>query len=171
VAFTDPFGLKVCFTGNAVDRQQAQQAAEQATNSTITLEENSSCVKSFTPRGDKKYRKLQQRFKRLVESRDTLNVTMTDEVGSRTSGSTVLLSWRQLFSRYVTCPDHGIDRWDAGAIFTHEALGHGTQGWFRNLVSEWDWGKSWNQGRAIDIENEYHAAAGQGLRCPDPGVE
>jgi RHS repeat-associated protein len=177
--FADPFGLKVCFRGSASDVRTLREATEKATGTSITLGEDN-CVVSFKSRGQKGFSELQKRFGALVDSKFTHSIQITEPLGGPQDKWTmtrakydgnfreVLVGRNWLGSpanRYETrrLPIWGCF-WRGGAashaaLMAHELLGHAYYQ-DRNNFSQ-----ASGEPYARLIENEYHAAVGQPLRC------
>ena len=163
VNFSDPFGLKVCYSGLGLDVQTLKQGTEDATNTRIALDKEN-CVSSFYARQGKGFEEIQSRFGRLVGDDDTYSV----RYGAKGEGyyshfdpstrTAVLLRtdadrFRYGTGNWFTCNLlGGIDSapLTIGGLIAHELVGHG--GGAGEISSR-------------KIENQYHRARGQPTRC------
>jgi RHS repeat-associated protein len=175
INYSDPFGLRVCFKGNSdQDVRELRQAAEAATNTTITLDK-SNCVKSWHANGAKGFEDLQARFGEQVASEDTYYVQFADSNAFQSNYDpatrTASLKRKDVgtpydYGGFWSCLTGWNDQtpFDLPALFVHELLGHGTGGF---------WGRF--QAHAIWVENKYHRAVNGRTRCqpslqpPEPG--
>ena len=169
----DPFGLKVCFRGNA--RQEAIREASDAISADITVDEDG-CATGFTPRaGSDAYAHLQNRFAMLMGADSTYGVEISETGNSRYDprNRTAFLARGNVGQAYpgrgIACTFYfvlgirvGGGRWTMGALLTHELLGHGyahDQGLPLYGIP--------GQRVANAAENIYHRNRSEPLRCPD----
>jgi hypothetical protein len=161
------------YSGSARQIQELKSGTEEATGTTITLDDNN-CVAGFEPTGDQGYEELQTIFGGLVASdlvfgvrfdrpdeadryftsnfdRDTRTaIVLQYEVGRR---------WYQT-GNWFTCGVFGGlpgPRYTLGGLVAHELLGHGG-----GVLST---GSPSGERQAIRVENLYHEARHQLRRC------
>jgi len=168
VMFTDPFGLKVCYKGTESDVQGLKEASEQATGSTITLDDQN-CVSKVESNGNKKYDKIRGRFQGQVDATETYSVQYDRSGQHFTSHYDAATR-----TAYIIPGDVGTSyntgHWfapcwltdgvydspkDLASLIAHELIGHGGE----------NRGAGAGQPTAIHWENQYHGAVGQPQRC------
>lgn len=171
-SLTDPFGLKLCFTGKDVGEQRlAQKAAEKATNTIILVDKNH-CATGSIPQGGKGYERLQETLRELIN--DDKDHTLTVTIGNGRSSSAGFASTIDMMQMvdYAACPEdpNGQHTFDLGVMAAHELLGHQTESSTGAYTGSDPRARLLYQNRAIRVENQYHAAAGQDKRCDDRGT-
>jgi RHS repeat-associated protein len=174
----DPFGLRVCFQGSAADVTQLKEAAETASGTRITLDK-ANCIVKADPTGGSGYAELQNTLFDLVRSDKTVYLRWVEPLGGpgdRTTarraaftvvggvpfveiGRNVLSSQRYRATRFLGfCLPFKTAPSSLAALVAHEFLGHAGY-WINNR------GMVPPEDDAVRIENLYHAAAGERLRC------
>jgi RHS repeat-associated protein len=171
VTYSDPYGLEVCYNGTAQDRADLVRATEQATNTTITLDRSGRCIVVATPNTNgqnSRFRSLQRRFNKVVGDPDVHEVAF----GSCPDGdagcfnfltNSITISRSDPTGFY---PARGRGGWGCRysqrdqplsreATLVHELLGHAEAPGLRQIYEP----------RARDVQNEYHRAVGETLRC------
>lgn len=171
VNYGDPYGLKVCYKGNAQDRTSLVQATEQATNTTITLDTSGRCIAHATPNPDGQnshFRSLQRRLNNVIRDQDVYDVAFGSCPGGDSGcfdpfTNSISISRSDPTGFY---PARGGGRWrcrynprdqpfSREATLVHELLGHAEAPGLRQVYEP----------RARDVQNEYHRAVGETLRC------
>jgi len=166
VNFSDPFGLRVCFVGSTFgERETLRKGAEDATNSTIEVDEQG-CVQSWQmlDDGKGKFHNLQETFGRMVGAEDKVFKVSFGAQSHMSDFGWATIRADDIGGSYPLplggefCELNPSGHWTLGAIIAHELLGHG-KGLLRGF------GKGNRTRNAIPAENEYHAARGQDARC------
>jgi RHS repeat-associated protein len=168
VAYTDPFGLKVCFLGGEEQIRELKRGTEDATN-TIVLLDRKNCVAKWEPRGREGFEEIQSRFGEMVSASTVFKVRFAGlNEGSWFQPLTNTARVRRNdigFPYFVgigaTCTVL-TGRFTLGAILAHEFVGHG----YGVLAS----GEPANQVEATRIENLYHSGRNERTRCLDGGI-
>jgi hypothetical protein len=130
VAYTDPFGLKVCVKGkNAKETQRLRNAVQDGTDTDITWGDDG-CVESFKARGHEGFEKMQAGFRHLVfTDRVTFNVSFTPEYTS-TQHDPLIVSvfYGSEGLPYKTGPlgrcDGGVASMNVPQVMAHELVHH-----------------------------------------------
>jgi len=165
VNFSDPFGLRVCFKGDARKRQELQEAAENAINADIEVDKRW-CVTGVTARPGEGFESLRKEFQELVGDPSTFSAQFADgravshfDPDTRTAIINPLDIQRRRYvsGSLVACflGGSGTATFSVPAILVHELIGHGS-----GMVGG---GKPWGAG--VWAENQYHAAYRESRRC------
>ncbi len=165
VNFSDPFGLRVCFKGDARKRQELQEAAENAINADIEVDKHW-CVTGVTARPGEGFESLRKEFQELVGDPSTFSAQFADgravshfDPDTRTAIINPLDIQRRRYvsGSLVACflGGSGTATFSVPAILVHELIGHGS-----GMVGG---GKPWGAG--VWAENQYHAAYRESRRC------
>lgn len=162
---SDPFGLKVCFKGSRNEVNELREGTERAVGGHITRDDNN-CVSTFSVDPEKRgYGELQAGFLSLVDAEAIYSVQFGAEesrfyssFNPNTRTATILRGdYRGGFyysGNRITCALFGGHRsapHSLPGLIVHELIGHGTRGG--------------SEPGARRIENLYHRAAGEPLRC------
>lgn len=170
-SFTDPFGLKLCFSES--DGDQAQETLERSTGTEIQV--SGGCATGFTVTAEGRNRRYRfaQWLLRTIIDREDIEVTATVS-GARTGfdPSTAVLNLTVSYGRnyvgFKKCS--GIGAWfrrsGFGILFGTE-----TEDEVMANIHELSHAADYVQGRgrdeqaAVDAQDRYAAAAGKRLRC------
>ena len=172
VSFTDPFGLTVCFQGKLIEIVRLREAAEQATNTIITLDDHH-CIKNVTRKPGSGYAELRDRLDTLQGSDREFNVVQNGINGTSSDGLTAWVDGspsavgtyrRRDDSGKCIAGPAGIANAGPATHLVHELLGH-VYGIGLGMGSS---NPDISQREAIAIENVYHKVKGQDLRCDQP---
>jgi RHS repeat-associated protein len=160
VNFSDPFGLKVCFSGE--DYEELAENTRWATGTTFDLDDRH-CATNVRPSGDN-WTEVSEGFATLAADENYMVELVYDGGGSRIADGKVRIDRSDIGARYGTyldrpgrCVTSRGAAWDQPSIIAHE-LGHVNAGWLGHP----------NGGRsnrmAITWENTVHGARGRPLR-------
>jgi RHS repeat-associated protein len=175
VSYSDPYGLKVCYQGTAMQVQRLKSATEQATESTIFLERESDgrhCIRDMEVRGNTKTQEY-ARLEEMVRSEADITVRFHQGIwGDKQSYAQHALGGR--VGRLLITPHKPLSYWTPlfgtgpcwgrasatlQAVVAHELIGH----IYHQTVERP--GVDSGEPYAIAWENRYHARAKEPLRC------
>lgn len=163
----------MCYSGSARQVQELKSGTEEATGTTITLDDNN-CVAGYESTGAEGYEEIQGIFGGLVASDLVFGVRYDrpDESDGyftsnfdRATRTAIILQgevgrrWYQT-GNWFTCGVFGGSPgpyYTLGGLVAHELLGHGS-----GVLSA---GSPASERQASRVENLYHAARGQPRRC------
>jgi hypothetical protein len=162
VNFSDPFGLKVCFSGTRSEVRALRSEAEQAIGSSISLDREN-CVKNVGDLKDKNdpRRRLRRFFLNLQESDATFDVRFSRQADSEQIDPYAI----DVFEK---APAMGYRTWYNGKcigqtsathaqVIAHELSHHNPVAFGRPMDPDED--------RAVGYENLYLQAVGRPQRC------
>lgn len=152
--------MKVCFRGTAEEIRELRKGLEDATGTSITLEDN--CISDYEPTGAKGYETLQEILGQLVNSRLTYtlmygdpNAHFTSYYDAKTRAAGILKTeigkrwyWGEGFLACTLLIGRRYAYYNLPGLIAHELLGHGS-------------GQN-----AVQVENLVHSARGELRRCP-----
>jgi RHS repeat-associated protein len=168
VNYSDPFGLAVCFSGDAAAVRSLSATLQQATNTTFTLD-RSNCVVASSIRsgGDKSFGALRAGLSKLVASKSRFDVAFGREAESPQRSPFIIsifedadaLSYRT-GSRFGRC-DGGRAAFSFPQVMAHELNHHFPVADGKPMTS----GTVGENNAVIRGDNVYNAAAGRPARC------
>jgi RHS repeat-associated protein len=176
VSYADPYGLKVCFLGDAAEVTRLRDATSEATGASIRM--NGNCIASVGPATNSALRGLRNRLERLVADDSVYSVALSGYSGCPQEGSHFCPETRvaritefsigmKFPAKYRFCGLVGA--FGAGpkitesvpSIVAHEFLGHA---WHHAVATGLTYDTS--ERSAIRAENNYHRAQPSGReRC------
>ena len=167
IAFSDPFGLEVCYKGSGEDVQSLRKGTEEATGSSITLNDKN-CVSKVESNGDKKFDRIRNRFQGQVDAEEVYSVqydrsgthyfswydgpTRTANIIPGDVGGFLYNTGKWFAPCWLTGGIHDTPQ-TLGGLIAHELVGHG--------------GGGIGESNAISWENQYHHGSGQPARCEE----
>lgn len=166
--YSDPFGLAVCFRGNAAAVRSLSGALQQATNTTFRLD-RSNCVVASSIRsgGDKRFDALRAGFSKLVGSSDRFDVAYGREMESpQRSPYTINIfedadAFAYRTGRSFGKCDGGRAAFSFPQVMAHELNHHLPVVDGKPMTS----GTVGENNAVVHGDNVYNAAAGRPLRC------
>jgi hypothetical protein len=159
IAFSDPFGLKVCFSGTQKQINRLRAATENATDSEITVDKRN-CVSSVESRGNPDFDKIRDGFRSLVDSRFTFGVRFSREL-SHANGAEARIYERYNALAYPATVNGECKREQVPWVLT-QVVGHE----LAHLYPRAD-GKSpmGDDAAAVAAENVFNRSKGKPERC------
>ncbi len=163
VAYSDPFGLKVCYRG--VGRSALRSATEQATGSTLSLDD-SGCIDDIgVADTSSKYNEARQRLQALVDAPETYTVALTGR-GSNYEAGWIGIDRSDVGRPYEMMYDAGVCALGSAeslpSLIAHELLGHAFGSRHLTYRLQGRWGM---EQYAMSAENAYHSAVREPIRC------
>ena len=166
LAYADPLGVAVCFKGNSSQVDSLRRALEDATGSHIEVRADN-CVTSVVGSGYARMEGLRAILRALVSDDKTFYISLGSgeqltspyshfDEGTRTA-VIVRGGFRGGFYNATGGCNAPQANWTRGALVAHELPGHGI-----GMIEE---GRRHEGGVPVGVENWYHAARGQQLRC------
>lgn len=157
--FTDPFGLKVCFSGSRQEVRRLKAAAENATGTDIVLDDENCVLEATARSGTEAFREAQAGFADMVQSADTFTIRFSREL-SQTIGRTV-----KIFQDYAAL---SYDAWRKGACVSRTATPSLAQVTAHELAHVYPVARGESMAGNADamrLENVYNASRGRPIRC------
>ena len=159
--FSDPFGLKVCFSGSKAQIDRLHDAAEAAVNADLSLDK-SNCVSGMTSRGDTSFNRIRARFDGLVNSDQTFTAQFSSDFQSGQFDSHTINIFEHADAMGYPAMKNGKCTRDAVSADIPQVMAH--ELWHHYNVSVTG-RMDGREMKAVGAENIYLRAAGRPERC------
>jgi RHS repeat-associated protein len=162
-SFTDPFGLKVCFSGTRYQIKQLSTATKNATGTDFALDSDNCVIEgSLRSRGHEELAGIQAEFMDMVKSPDTFTFAFTRIYTSRQIHRFRIDAFTNYSALAYSINANGKcggahEPWDLNQVIAHEMYHHAPV--TRGLPMDPD------ENKATDQENAFNRFAGRPIRC------